>query len=185
MKPKPRRPSNLAELTTVGAVLKEERMKMGMTQVQVAQNFGISLKALRNLEQGIDSVGFSTVVRILRMFGKEIRVGDVVISPQPLPRSRPRKRKILETLKLIRPVLEKKFGIKKVALFGSCANDKATPKSDVDIAVEFSNPIDFTIIGQVVVFLETLLDGHKVDLVEFDKMVPEVLASAQEEFIYV
>lgn len=178
-------PGNLPELTAIGAALKEERMTLGMTQVQVANKFGISLKALRNLEQGIGSVSFSTVLEILKIFGKEIRIGDFVVSPKPPPKSRPRKKRILEVLRLVRPVLKKKFGIEEIALFGSCARDKAKTNSDVDIAVRFSEPPSFTTIGRVVTFLETLLDGHKVDLVEFDKMIPEVLASARQDLIYV
>lgn len=185
MNKEPRLPSRPLELTTIGAALKEERIKLGMTQIQVANQFDISLKALRNLEQGKEGVSFSTVLQILELFGKELRVGDILVSPVITPKVRPRREKVLETLNLVKPVLEKKFNIKKIALFGSCARDRAKKNSDIDLAVEFSQPITFTILGKITVFLETLLEGHKVDLVEFSKMVPEVSKTAKEDYIYV
>jgi len=46
---------------------------------------------------------------------------------------------ILITLKQLFPKLKDKYSVKKIGLFGSFANDKATSKSDIDIYVEFQN----------------------------------------------
>lgn len=174
-----------ADLTAIGVAIKTERKKLGMTQVQVSEQLGVSLKSLRNLEQGYGGVSIATALNILEMFGKEIRVGDIVVSPTKAPNKRPRKQRVIETLTLIKPILEKKFNIVEIALFGSCARDKAKKGSDIDIAVKYSVPPDLTTIGKLIVFLETLFDGHKVDIVEFEKMIPEVKVSAKEDFIYV
>lgn len=49
---------------------------------------------------------------------------------------------ILETLKQAKPSLEKKYGIKDIALFGSYSRNSAVAgKSDVDVMVAFSQPI--------------------------------------------
>ncbi len=181
----PRQPSRPAKLTAIGAALKEERMSLGMTQTQVADQFEISLKALRNLEQGKGSVSFAKILKILALFGKELRVGDLLMSPRKRSKTRPRRENILEILQLIKPILGKKFNIQSLALFGSCARDKAKNNSDIDIAVQFSKKPSFTLLGKLTVFLETLFEGNKVDLVEFDKMLPEVHKTAQEDFIYV
>ena len=85
----------------------------------------------------------------------------------------------------MRPILEKKFHVKKLALFGSCARDEAKKNSDVDIAIHFSEKPNFTLLGKLIVFLETHLDGCRVDLVDFEKMLPAIRKSAEKDFIYV
>ena len=185
MNDEPRKASRPAELSAIGAVLKEERIKLGMTQAQVAKQFGLGLKILRNLEQGVGNVSFTSVLKVLKLFGKEIRVGDIVMSPRKQPKTRPRRDSTLKTLKLVSPILNKKFNVEKVALFGSCARDQAKKSSDIDIAVQFSKKPSFSVLGKLTVFLETIFDGNKVDLVEFDKMIPEVRKTAEKDFIYV
>ena len=173
------------ELAIIGDALKEERRLLGMTQEQIAQQFKISLKSLRNLEQGYGGVPLATVAKILEYMGKQLRVGDIVSSPSQTSKSRPRKKQILETLELVKPVLIKKFSVEKIALFGSCARDNATKKSDIDIAIKFSKSPTFSSLGKLTLFLETLFDGRKIDLVEFDKMIPEVATKAKSDFTYV
>lgn len=182
---KARRAKSPLKLSSISAILKDERLNAGMTQVQASRQFGISLKALRNLEQGIDGVPISTASKILSFFGKELRVGDIVLAPHRDYQARPRKDSVLETLRLIRPILAKKFHVQKIALFGSVARDEATKKSDIDLAVVFDQEIDFELLGRLTVFLETLLEGQKVDLVEEQKMFPAVKKQARKDFLYV
>lgn len=175
----------LDELAIIGHVLKEERRLLGMTQEQAAKQFKISLKVLRNLEQGYGGVTLAAASRILEYMGKQLRVGDIVSSSTNKNLKRPRKQQVLDTLELVKPVLTKKFSVEKIALFGSCARDEATKKSDIDIAVHFSKLPTFSSLGRLTVFLEALFDGRKVDLVEFEKMLPEIATQAKRDFIYV
>ena len=46
----------------------------------------------------------------------------------------------LQTLKAARPVLAERYGVTRLALFGSTARGEAHPDSDVDIAVGFDGP---------------------------------------------
>ncbi|MFH0898954.1 MAG: nucleotidyltransferase family protein [bacterium] len=46
------------------------------------------------------------------------------------------KEDILNFLREKKPFLEKKFGVKKIALFGSYARDEQKPNSDIDLIVE-------------------------------------------------
>jgi len=177
----PRLSNRASELSHIGAALKEERMTFGMTQEQVSKQFEVSLKALRNLEQGKGGVPLSTVSQILKYFGKELRVGDIVIAPTRLPKNRPRLMPVLEALRLVKPVLEKKFKVESMAVFGSCARDQATNKSDIDLAVRFNEAPSFSTLGRMTTFLEALFNGRKVDLVEMDKMLPEVVLTAKKE----
>jgi uncharacterized protein len=48
---------------------------------------------------------------------------------------------IEQKLKQIKPELTEKFHVSKIGYFGSYANDKQNRKSDLDLLVEFSEPI--------------------------------------------
>jgi len=50
--------------------------------------------------------------------------------------------KALEMLRQLKPQLSEKFGVERLALFGSTARDSATESSDVDILVRFSGKAD-------------------------------------------
>ncbi len=73
------------------------------------------------------------------------------------------KRKIL-------PILQD-YGVRRVALFGSCVRDKMNKDSDIDILVDIEADIsllDFVGLKQKI---EEAL-GRKVDLVEYDTLKP-------------
>ena len=46
----------------------------------------------------------------------------------------------LQTLKAAKPVLAERFGVTRLALFGSTARGEARPDSDVDVVVGFDGP---------------------------------------------
>ena len=70
----------------------------------------------------------------------------------------------------ILPILQK-YGVEKVALFGSCVRGEMEEDSDIDILVEIKKDIsllDFVGLKQKI---EEAL-GRKVDLVEYDTLKP-------------
>lgn len=46
----------------------------------------------------------------------------------------------LETLSKLKPQLVERFGVTRLALFGSTVRDEAKPGSDIDIVVAFDSP---------------------------------------------
>ena len=70
----------------------------------------------------------------------------------------------LELLKEHKAVLAERFGVTRLALFGSTARDEATVSSDVDILVAFDGPATASRYFGVQFYLEDLL-GRPVDLV--------------------
>jgi hypothetical protein len=64
------------------------------------------------------------------------------------------------------PYLRRKYGVKRVAVFGSFARGTATESSDVDILVELARPLGLEFIAMAD-YLEAVL-GHKVDLSTFE-----------------
>ena len=72
------------------------------------------------------------------------------------------KKGIIEILSRERSFLKNNFGIKRIAVFGSFANDTASEQSDVDIYVEYERPLGLKFI-QMVDYLERRL-GRKIDV---------------------
>ena len=66
-------------------------------------------------------------------------------------------------INIYRKELEEKFKVKSIAIFGSYARGEQTPQSDIDIIVEFKEPVGMLFI-HLADFLEEIL-GIKVDLV--------------------
>jgi uncharacterized protein len=54
--------------------------------------------------------------------------------------------------------------VKSLSVFGSVARDEAGPESDVDLLVEFTQPVGFIQFHRLQTYLEELL-GCKVDMV--------------------
>lgn len=79
--------------------------------------------------------------------------------------------------------LKKKYKVSRIGIFGSFSRNEATKESDVDILVEFSEPIglDFVLLAEE---LELLL-GNKVDLVSLKAVKPRLKKYIEEDLIYV
>lgn len=94
------------------------------------------------------------------------------------------KQTILATLKRIKPSLEKKYGVKDLALFGSYSRNTAVAgKSDVDVMVDFSQPIGLAFVD-LADELELLLQ-LKVDLVSRGGIKPKYFTVIEPDLIYV
>jgi predicted nucleotidyltransferase len=74
------------------------------------------------------------------------------------------KDRILSVLRASLPELRQRWPIRSLALFGSVVRDEATARSDVDLLVEFEQPVD---LFAFLVLEEELaaLAGRRVDLV--------------------
>jgi predicted nucleotidyltransferase len=72
------------------------------------------------------------------------------------------------------------YGVRALSLFGSVARDEAEASSDVDLLVEFSQPVGMFAFLRLKLFLEQVL-GHKVDLVTWDAVRPEMRERLKRE----
>jgi predicted nucleotidyltransferase len=70
---------------------------------------------------------------------------------------------ILKTLHTQQATLKQRFGVKKIGLFGSYAQEKQTEDSDLDFYVEFEQK-SFDNLSGLWVYLENIF-GKKVDIV--------------------
>ena len=74
--------------------------------------------------------------------------------------------RVLQVLRERLPDLYAKYGVRRIALYGSFARDARRTKSDVDLLVELSRPLGFEFV-ELAEYLEGIL-GRKVDLATFE-----------------
>lgn len=73
------------------------------------------------------------------------------------------KDEILSKLRELKPTLKKEFAVKEIGLFGSFSDGSYTSESDIDLLVEFENPIGWKFFS-LEIYLEKKF-GRKIDLV--------------------
>jgi len=91
---------------------------------------------------------------------------------------------VLDQLARNKPTLVARFGVDRLALFGSTARDAARADSDIDILVSFNGPATSERYFGVQFFLEDLL-GRPVDLVTDKALRPELRPFIEREAVHV
>ena len=94
------------------------------------------------------------------------------------------RQRTIELLTRSKPELESRFGVTRLALFGSTARDTATSESDVDILVAFDGPATSRRYFGVQFYIEDLLDCP-VDLVTEKALRPELRPYIEQELVNV
>ena len=90
---------------------------------------------------------------------------------------------IKQIIKELKPELEKKFHVSSIGVFGSVVRNDFSENSDVDIIVDFSQPIGIEFID-----LADLLEEkfhEQVDLVSKKGIKPQYFSSIENEIVYV
>ena len=90
----------------------------------------------------------------------------------------------ISALSTVKPELTGRFGVTRLALFGSTARDTADSASDVDILVAFDGPATSARFFGVQFMLEDLF-GCTVDLVTEKALRSELRAFVEQEALYV
>lgn len=75
------------------------------------------------------------------------------------------------------------LSVRSLSLFGSVARDEAVPGSDIDLLVEFSEPVGMFEFLEVKAYLEALL-GAKVDLVTPGALKPRLKERIMREVVH-
>lgn len=161
-------PRNLGQkainLPYLSLLIREERVKLGLSQVDLARSIGIGLKTLRKIEQGDLNVNYLKLKYLLNSLGLQLSPTELV-NTQPIKKDKVLSREfILDRLENILPILQIKYGVKMLALFGSYARGDAMLNSDIDILISFSQEVSFETEGEIQIILENLLGSKKVDL---------------------
>ena len=90
----------------------------------------------------------------------------------------------LQLLSAHKAEMQRRFGVRDLALFGSVARNEAHEESDVDVLVEFGGPVTFHGYFDVLFFLESVF-GRKVDLVTQDAVRPRIRPAIEKDAIHV
>jgi predicted nucleotidyltransferase len=91
---------------------------------------------------------------------------------------------VLDQLARSKPVLSARYGVERLALFGSTVRDSDRPDSDIDVLVSFDGPATSERYFGVQFFLEDLL-GRPVDLVTDKALRPELRPFIECEAVHV
>ena len=87
------------------------------------------------------------------------------------------------TLKQLKPSLAEKFKVKELGIFGSFVREEELEDSDVDILVEFSEPIGWEFFDLKELLVEIL--GREVDLVTVGGLRPQLKDRILHEVVYI
>jgi len=102
----------------------------------------------------------------------------------PGSESRMNRDEVLDQLARHKPTLVARYGVDRLALFGSTVRDTARADSDIDILVSFDGPATSERYFGVQFILEDLL-GRPVDLVTDKALRPELRAFIEREAVHV
>ena len=91
---------------------------------------------------------------------------------------------IIEIISKNKRLLESRYNVKVIGIFGSYSKEQSRKRSDIDILVEFSKSPDFFEFIRLEEFLEGLL-GIKVDLVTRNALKPLIKDEILKETIYI
>lgn len=91
---------------------------------------------------------------------------------------------VLQHLAASKAELASRFGVTRLALFGSVVRDAARSDSDVDVLVSFDGPATSARYFSVQFFLKDLL-GRPVDLVTDKALRPELRPFVEREAVHV
>jgi uncharacterized protein len=92
-------------------------------------------------------------------------------------------KEIKKVLKQLKPELESKFHVQEIGLFGSVVRDDFSASSDIDIIVNFSQPVGVEFID-LADYIEARLK-RPVDLVSRNGIKDNYFRSIQSEILYV
>lgn len=81
-------------------------------------------------------------------------------------------------------VISSGYKVKKLGVFGSVARGENKKSSDIDMLVEFSEPVSFFLFLDLENFLSSIL-GKKVDLTTRNALKPVIKKEILKEAIYV
>ena len=92
-------------------------------------------------------------------------------------------KEITSTLETLKPTLRERFKVKTIGVFGSYVHGEQKRQSDVDVLVEFEEPVGLFEFMDLEMYLSDLL-GVKVDLVSKKALKPHIGEHILQEVVY-
>jgi hypothetical protein len=165
---------------SAGTILREARMKAGLSQVELARLAGVAQSVVSAYESGRRQPALPTLVRLIEATGQDI---DVVLLPRRTPPDRPgllRSKVHSHRAELRRAAA--KYGASNVRMFGSVARGEETADSDIDLLADFSAGTSLFTLARLQRELESIL-GAPVDIVPASGLKPDVRAEVERDVV--
>jgi len=91
---------------------------------------------------------------------------------------------VRQKIRNLKPIIRERYKVKTIGVFGSYVRGEAKEKSDLDVLVEFSEPISLLKFVELENFLSDSI-GVKVDLVMKNALKPRIGKHILEEVVAV
>lgn len=161
----------------IRAYIQQLREEQGLSIRTLAERSGVRRQSIQVFLKGAN-IHLDNLQKLLAALGHQLTVGPLAEVAQSLAQTRLSvKRKHLSSLC-------RKYGIKRLSLFGSILRPDYSPKSDIDILVEFKKPVSFVQLAAVEEALAILFpQGRHLDVVTEQSLSPyfrdEVMAARE------
>ena len=164
--------------------VKSKRTELGMTQIEFAKKFNLSLRALRSVEQGNTNVMFNHIEKILLTLGYEFVPSELRYRQIQTPTSSLDNNEVLAILRKYLPVLKKIFHVEKIGLFGSVARGEQVSGSDLDLYVQFNRHVSLGEESKLVEFLKRILNFNRLDIIVDHRIGEGFEEEIQKDLMY-
>jgi predicted nucleotidyltransferase/DNA-binding XRE family transcriptional regulator len=169
-------------MRTAVAVLREARIRAGLSQVELGRRAGVTQSVVSAYESGGRQPSLPTLARLVDATGSDLELRSSERSAVVAPRS-----PLGERLRLHRAEIREvmcRHGLHNPRLFGSVVRGDDGPDSDVDLLVDVPAGIGLLTLGRCQAELEELL-GAPVDLVSASDLKSPLSASVLAEAVVV
>ncbi|MHB1527361.1 MAG: helix-turn-helix domain-containing protein [Candidatus Dormibacteria bacterium] len=154
-----------------GAVLREARLRAGLSQSELAHRAGVAQSVISMYESGRRQPALSTLAALVDPTGL-----DLVLELRPAPGldrlTGPHGQRVLAARSQLKTVAAR-YGALGIAVFGSVARGEERPDSDVDLLVELPPRMGLFGLGRLRSDLEAAV-GLPVDLVLAGDLKPSL-----------
>lgn len=147
-----------------GSLLREARLRAGLSQVELARRAGVTQSVVSAYEMGARQPSLPTLIRLVAASGLDL---DVRVRP-PADDSPPDFHRVLlerlfEQRREVRRIA-RRHGLSNLRVFGSVARGEETDRSDIDLLVDVPPAVGLLGLARCQRELEALL-GAPVDLI--------------------
>jgi predicted nucleotidyltransferase/DNA-binding XRE family transcriptional regulator len=169
------------EPATAGALLRQARKRVGLSQVDLAARAGVTQSVISAYESGQRQPSVPALARLVDATGFELTLG-LRKPPGRLRRlSGPVGRRVHRHRKDLVAVAAG-HGVSNLRVFGSVARGEDRPDSDVDLLADFPPGLSLFELGRLEDDLEAIL-GTRVDLIPAADLKPGVRERVESDLI--